>query len=112
MPHEAIVGRIYRSESGRRFLYVGEIADNTQTVFSDNWKVLRWKTPLTSLGADWSFKDNWVSSVTVGSGVLVALLAASNVLQAVLGFEPKAALTLMAVAGALLQFSSVSARSS
>ena len=58
-------------------------------------------TVLVGLGTDWSFKDNWVSSVTVGSGVLVGLLAASNILKAVLGAEPQAALALLAVVGAV-----------
>lgn len=35
-------------------------------------------TALVGLGTDWSFADNWVSSVTVGSGVLVGLLAATK----------------------------------
>lgn len=59
------------------------------------------RTPLASLGTDWSFKDNWVGNVTIGSAALVALLAASNVLKAVLGAEPEAALGLLAVGGAL-----------
>jgi len=58
-------------------------------------------TVLVGLGTDWSFKDNWVSSVTIGSGALVGLLAASGVLKSVLGAEPKAALGLLAVAGAV-----------
>ena len=100
-PETTIARRIYRSENGGDFIRVGEIPNNTETVYNDNWQELAWSTPLRSLGTEWSFKENWVSSVTVGSGVLVALLAASNVLEAVLGFEPKAALTLMAVTGAI-----------
>jgi hypothetical protein len=62
---------------------------------------LKFRTPLQSLGTDWSFKDNWVGNVTIGSAALVALLAASDVLEAVLGEEPEAALGLLAVASAL-----------
>ena len=62
---------------------------------------LRLTTPLEGLGTDWSFTDNWVNSVTAGSGLLVALLASSNLLEAILGDEPKAALALIAVTGAI-----------
>jgi hypothetical protein len=58
-------------------------------------------TELKHLGTDWSFKDNWVGNVTIGSAALVALLAASDVLEAVLGEKPEAALGLLAVTGAL-----------
>jgi hypothetical protein len=56
---------------------------------------------LDGLGTDWSFKDNWVSSVTVGSAALVALLASSDVLSSILGREPKAAIGVLAVSGAV-----------
>jgi hypothetical protein len=59
------------------------------------------KTPLPYLGTSWSFKDNWVGNVTVGSAALVALLASSDVLTAILGSKPEAALSLLVVASAL-----------
>jgi hypothetical protein len=94
--------RIYRTVAGKdNFRRVGEVTDNETTKYIDSWIPMRLGTELSSLGTTWSFKDNWISSVTVGSGVLVGLLGASNVLQAVLGSEPKAALGLIAVAGAL-----------
>lgn len=94
--------RIYRTVSGKDdFRRVGEVTDNETTKYVDSWTPMSLGTELTSLGTNWSFKDNWISSVTVGSGVLVGLLGTSNVLQAVLGSEPKAALGLIAVAGAL-----------
>jgi hypothetical protein len=58
-------------------------------------------TKLTSLGTNWSFTDNWVNTVTAGSGLLFTLLATSSLLEAVLGSAPKAGLTLMAVTGAI-----------
>ena len=64
-------------------------------------KKIAWNDPLKYLGTSWSFKDNWVGNVTIGSAALVALLAASNVLEAVLGKKPEAALGLLAVASAL-----------
>lgn len=66
----------------------------------DTKKKLKWNAPL-NLGTDWSFKDNWVGNVTIGSAALVALLAASDVLEAILGEKPEAALGLIAVTGAL-----------
>jgi hypothetical protein len=60
-----------------------------------------WGTELKYLGTDWTFKDNWVGNLTVGSAALVGLLAASNVLEAILGEKPEAAIGLLAVAAAL-----------
>ena len=94
--------RVYRRVGNEaQFHRVGYIPENKTTSYEDNWPGLQRSTALVGLGTDWSFKDNWVSSVSVGSGVLVALLATSNVLEAVLGTKPEAALGLMAVAGAL-----------
>lgn len=62
---------------------------------------IKWNTPLEGLGTDWSFKDAWVSNVTLGATALVALIATSDVLEAVLGEKPKAALALVTVAAAI-----------
>ena len=93
--------RIYRSRNGSAFARVAEIPDNTTTTYTDNRR-LDGTTPLPGLGTDWDFKDNWVNSVTIGSGALIALLAASNVLEAILGSKPdEAAISLLAVTAAL-----------
>jgi hypothetical protein len=60
-----------------------------------------WSRVITGLSTDWSFKDNWAGNITIGSTVLIGLLAASNVLEAILGTKPEAALGLLAVAGAI-----------
>lgn len=60
-----------------------------------------WGTELKGLGTDWSFKDNWLGSITVVAGALVTLLGTSGVLKAVLGSEPEAALSVIIVSGAL-----------
>ncbi|GAA4401681.1 hypothetical protein GCM10023168_11520 [Fodinibacter luteus] len=52
-----------------------------------------------NLEAGWSFKDSWVSNITVASTALVALLGSADALTAVLGEEPEAALGVMTVAG-------------
>ncbi|MFA5885070.1 MAG: hypothetical protein WDA60_14560 [Acidimicrobiia bacterium] len=44
-----------------------------------------WSTNLDGLTTGWSFKDNWVSNVTVGAAAVAAILAATDVLNAVLG---------------------------
>ncbi len=62
---------------------------------------LEWSTELVGLETGWSFSDSWASSVTVGTTVLVALLAASDVLEAVLGKKPEEALSLFVVASAI-----------
>jgi hypothetical protein len=53
---------------------------------------------INGLSTDWSFKDNWAANITIGSTVLIALFATSNILEAVLGAKPEAALGLLAVA--------------
>lgn len=62
------------------------------------------KTPLTGLGTDWSFSDSWVANATLGATALIALIAAADVLKAVLGAEPEAALALITVASAVAAF--------
>jgi hypothetical protein len=60
-----------------------------------------WSKPIAGLGTDWSFKDSWAGNITIGSTVIIALLAASNILEAILGTKPEAALGLLAVAGGI-----------
>jgi hypothetical protein len=55
-------------------------------------------TMLSGLGTSWSFKDSWVSNVTLGASALIALFAASDILTSVVGEKPTAAIGLMAVA--------------
>jgi hypothetical protein len=58
-------------------------------------------TVIRGLGTDWSFKDNWVSGVTAGAGVLAGLLGGTGVLKSIIGSDPgEDALALLAIAGA------------
>lgn len=62
---------------------------------------LRLRTALDKLSPDWSFKDNWVSSVTIGSSVLAALLTASGLLSTdSASSPPPPAVPMLAVSGA------------
>jgi len=72
---------------------------NPQTLQEEHKIGLR--TELKGLSTDWSFKDNWVSNITLGSAAIVTLLGTSGVLKAILGSEPEAVLGLLAVAGAI-----------
>lgn len=56
-----------------------------------------WGTQLLGLGTNWSFKDAWVANVTLGAAALVGLVAASNVLEPILGDEAKPVIGLVAV---------------
>jgi hypothetical protein len=60
-----------------------------------------WSRVIAGLSTDWSFKDNWAANITIGSTVLIGLFAASNILEAILGTKPEAALGLLAVAGGI-----------
>jgi hypothetical protein len=93
--------RIYREDRKKGFRRVGEVTDPNQKVYVDVWAPLGRNTQLAGLGPNWSLKDNWIGNVTLTAAALVGLLAASNVLQAVLGSQPEAALGVIAVGGAL-----------
>lgn len=93
--------RIYREDRKKGFRRVGEVTDPEQMAYVDVWAPLGRNTQLAGLGPNWSLKDNWIGNVTVTAAALVGLLAASNVLQAVLGSQPEAALGVIAVGGAL-----------
>jgi hypothetical protein len=81
---------------------VGATAERVQQyVPEDGSSKLTWSTKLESLGTDWSFKDNWVGNLTIGSTAVIALLASSDVLKAILGYEPESALGLLAVAAGI-----------
>jgi hypothetical protein len=102
-PAGTVKRRIYRKEKNEgKFRRVGEVAGNEDKAsYTDTWTPIGLRTPLRALGTDWSFKDNWISSVTVGSTLLLALLASSSVLEAALGSDSKTALSQMAVAAAI-----------
>lgn len=51
------------------------------------------------LEAGWSFKDSWASNLTVATAAFVALFNSADVLKALLGEKPEAALGVMTVAG-------------
>ena len=68
------------------------------------WKVLvapsyRYRDEVGNLAAGWSFKDSWVSNLTIGTTAFVALTTSVDAFTAFLGEAPKAALGVMTVAG-------------
>ncbi len=91
-----------------------------RTQFFSSGEELRWKwlrvakpnapgrrikflRPLEHLGTDWSFKDNWFSSVTVGAGALAGLLGTTGVFESIFGGSTasKQGLALLAVVSAI-----------
>ena len=52
-----------------------------------------------NLEAGWSFKDSWVSNITVVATAFIALLTSTDALTAFLGDEPEATLGVMTVGG-------------
>lgn len=94
--------RVYRRKDPHtEFRRVREVPGRDKATFVDGWTPIRLDSPLASLGTNWSFKDNWIGSVTVGSTVLVALFASNDTLGAVVGPSAKPSLTAMAVAAAV-----------
>ncbi len=93
--------RLYRRARNGEFRRVGEIKGRDEAKFLDGWNPIKLTTELTALGTNWSFKDNWVSNVTVGATALVTLLASSNTFGTVFGAAGTNALTAMAVAAGL-----------
>lgn len=63
-----------------------------------------WKEELPGVDAKWSFTDSWATSVSTIGTLVVALLAASDVLTALLGDKPDAFLANVLVAGAIAAF--------
>lgn len=59
---------------------------------------------LPGVDAKWSFTDSWATSVSTIGTLVVALLAASDVLTALLGDKPEAFLANVLVAGAIAAF--------
>lgn len=75
-------------------------------VVSTTFRMRLWKKPfgftktMPYLGTDWSFKDSWVSNVTLGAGVLVGLIGSSSALESIVGSTPgNNVLGFLAVAG-------------
>ena len=58
-------------------------------------------TPLEYLGGTWSFKDSWVSNVTVAAGLLTGLFGSTEVVNAILGDETDSAVALATVGAAI-----------
>jgi hypothetical protein len=58
-------------------------------------------TSLPYLEDSWSFKDSWVSNVTVVGGLLAGIFASSDVLTGVLGEDADEAITLATIGGAV-----------
>ncbi len=59
-----------------------------QNQFFERNRYLELDQPLLPLKTDWSFGDNWASTVSLGCSVLVALLGTSGALEALIGSEP------------------------
>ncbi len=58
-------------------------------------------TPLKGLGGAYSFKESWISNVTVGAGLLTGVLGSSGVVDALLGKDSKDAIALATVGAAI-----------
>ncbi len=58
-------------------------------------------TPLQYLGATWSFKESWVSNVTVAAGLLTGIFGSSEVIKSVLGEDSDSAVALATVGAAI-----------
>ncbi|HEX5928400.1 MAG TPA: hypothetical protein VFY48_03315 [Solirubrobacterales bacterium] len=71
------------------------------TVYLRLWRKEKRKTALEHLGATWSFKESWVSSVTVAGGLLTGIFGSSEVVKAVLGEEVDSAVALATVGAAI-----------
>ena len=65
------------------------------------WRKESRRTPLKYLGATWSFKESWVSSVTVAGGLLTGIFGSSEVIKAVLGENVDGAVALATVGAAV-----------
>ncbi|MDX6671364.1 MAG: hypothetical protein QOI91_1727 [Solirubrobacteraceae bacterium] len=62
----------------------------------------RWPNqPLLYLDDTWSFKDSWVSNITVAGGLLAGIFGSSDVLKAILGDKAEGSLALATVGGAV-----------
>ncbi|HWM62657.1 MAG TPA: hypothetical protein VNP96_01555 [Solirubrobacterales bacterium] len=57
--------------------------------------------PLKYLGDSWSFKESWVSSVTVLGGLLTGIFGSSEVVKAILGEDAESAVALATVGAAI-----------
>ena len=87
--------------AGDELLSLSKTGDPDDALYAGR---IGWSSELDQLGSTWSFKDSWISNVTLGASALVLLLAASDILEAVLGEKPKGALGIIAVAAGLSAF--------
>lgn len=58
------------------------------------------RTPLSYLDQSWSFKESWVSNITVGTALITGIFGSSEVLTAMLGDDAKESLAVVIVASA------------
>jgi hypothetical protein len=56
---------------------------------------------LTYLEATWSFKDSWVSNVTIGAGLLTGIFGSSDVVKELLGEDAERSVALATVGAAV-----------
>ena len=98
-PDWSILLWAFASACGLALLLLAAVLVWRRVVKNGGWPT--WSKVIPGLGTDWSFKDNWAGNITIGSTVLIALFAASNILEAILGAKPEAALGLLAVAGGI-----------
>jgi hypothetical protein len=57
--------------------------------------------PLNHLDASWSFKDSWVSNVTVAGALLTGIFGSADVVKAVIGEDADSSIALATVGGAV-----------
>ncbi|MEO5609918.1 MAG: hypothetical protein ABIQ61_00450 [Ornithinibacter sp.] len=58
-----------------------------------------WRSTVANLEAGWSFKDSWVSNLSVATTAFVTLASSADLFTAVLGKEPQVVLGVMTVGG-------------
>jgi hypothetical protein len=91
----------------RIFLKVGLVALLLMVALWVWWLVVDSKgpwapwTPLVSMDTAWSFKDTWVSNITVGLALLTGIFASTDVIKPLLGTNADPALALATVGAAI-----------
>lgn len=104
--HRSVVA-VWKGQAGARqasYLAVQQLIDARLR--------LRWKPDLPdgdlktvhNLEAGWSFKDSWVTNLSVGATALVTLVGSADTLTTLIGDAPQAVLGLMALAGLITAF--------
>lgn len=72
---------------------------HTTDAMRDAPKALGWQ--LKGFSSDWSFKDNWVSSISLAAAVFTGVFTGTDALKGVVGDAPTTTLSAIAIAAAL-----------